>query len=107
MNMEQYVNFVIRSNPAFIAAMNTRIKREFSERIQATQAEFSRRMDEARKAWIANRGEQAYKENEKAIREYIAISIPRHATIKKITLDGCVFEADVDLLTGRWTIVPV
>lgn len=107
MTIEQYIKSVLRENPAFVAAMNARIKREFSQRIQATQAEFSRRMDEAKKAWIANKGEQTYKENEKAIREYIAVSIPRHAAIKKITLNGDVFEVDIDLLTGLWTIAPV
>lgn len=107
MTIEQYIKSVLRENPAFVAAMNARIKREFSERIQATQAEFSRRMDEAKNAWIANRGERAYKENEQKIREYIAHTIPRHVILKKITLNGDVFEADVDLLTGLWTIAPV
>lgn len=107
MTIEQYIQSVLRENPAFVAAMNARIKREFSERIQATQAEFAKRMDEARKAWIANMGEQAYKENEQEIREYIAFTIPRHVILKRITLDGDVFEADVDLLTGLWTIAPV
>lgn len=107
MTIEKYIQSILAENPAFVAAMNARIKREFSERIQATQAEFSRRMDEAKKAWIANRGEQAYNENEKSIREHIALTIPRHIVLKRITLNGDVFEADVDLLTGCWTIAPV
>lgn len=107
MTMEQYIEKILAENPEFIQKMNDRVANEYGEKIEETQKEYANRVNAAKKAWDENRGEGAFEENEAEIKAAIGRKIPRYCFIKHIELSEDVFEAEIDLLTGEWNIVPV
>lgn len=107
MTMEAYVEKVLAENPDFVEQMNKRVAEEYAGEIKEAQNEFAQRMEKAKEAWTKNRGEEAFTENYAEIEASVKAKVPRYCYIKRIDLSGDTFEAEVDLLTGKWTIAPV
>ena len=107
MTMEAYVKSVLDRHPEFVSEINGIVSNEYAAQIEATRAEFSNRVEKARKNWIRNRGEEAYLLNEESIRAYIENTTPRRVYIKSVVLDGDDFEIEIDLLAGTWNMAPV
>lgn len=107
MTIEEYISSILEANPVFVQQMNERVDNEYAAQIAETKATFATRLEAARETWIAKSGEEAYEANKGDIVDRIASSIPRYAYIKKVNLDNDVFEVEVDLLEGTWTISPV
>lgn len=105
MTYESYIEQVMSNNPEFVAQMNERVAREYSGQIAATKAEFNSRMEEARAAWIKNRGEDVYTQNADTIRSHIEFTIPKLCYIKNIELDGDKFDVEINLLKGTWELL--
>lgn len=107
MTMEAYVEKVLAENPDFVEQMNKRVDEDYADAIKEAQNEFAQRMEKAKEAWTKNRGEEAFAENFAEIEASVKSKIHRWSYIKRIELSGDTFEAEVDLLTGKWTIAPV
>lgn len=107
MTMEAYIEKILAENPDFAAEMDERVKAEYADQISTTKNEYEQRLEAARKSWIENRGEKAFAENIETIKEGIKRKIARYCYIKNIVLSGDLFEVEIDLLKGNWSIVPV
>ena len=107
MTMEAYIEKILAENPEFVAKMNDRVANEYAEQIARTRGEYAERLEAAKNAWTANRGEGAFEENVDEISAAIKRKIGRYCFIKRIELSGDSFEAEIDLLEGSWSIAPV
>ena len=107
MTIESYVESVLNKHPEFVAAMNERIDAEYADQIQQTQEKFAQRMETAKANWIKNRGVDVYTEKADWIREEILKKTQRWVYIKNIKLDDDEFEVEIDLLSGKWSLIPV
>ena len=107
MTIEAYINSVLEKNPEFVQNMNDRVRDEYASQIAETKALFTSRLESAREKWCANRGEDAYEANKDYIADSIANDIPRYIYVKHISLSDDIFEVEVDLLEGAWSITPV
>ncbi len=107
MTMEAYIQAILSENPNFVNDMNKRVTEEYAEQISETKAVYETRIESARQSWLKNQGDTAYEAHKESIAQHIADSIPRYAYIKHIALGGDVFDVEIDLLHGTWTISPV
>ena len=107
MTIDTYVESVLNKHPEFVLSTNEKIADEYAEQIKKTQEEFAMRIETAKANWIRNRGIEAYSEKADWIREEILKKMPRWAYIKNIKLGGDEFEVEIDLLSGKWSLIPV
>lgn len=107
MTMEAYVEKILAENPDFVEQMNKRVAEDYADAIKEAQNEFAQRMEKAKEAWTKNRGAEAFTENFAEIEESVKAKIPRYCYFKRIELSGDRFEAEIDLITGEWSIAPV
>lgn len=107
MTMEAYVEKILSENPEFVAAMNERVATEYGEQIANVRKEYAERLEAAKAAWEANRGKGEFEQHYDEIAAAIASKIGRYCYLKRITLSGDTFEAEIDLLEGSWSIAPV